>query len=278
MVEKMSTNNNIDIKEFLKTYFQIEKEILSKEEFKEEIYKELKENIKKYPIDPQKFIEVTNKNYNNDLMFVSYPKENLLILLLNNIYLCIQNKKFVFHFFLLNSFNEITNDNIIILQNLFSQNLISLNSLDLKALTDNFNPRLLLTLLGVRQTVGSLNNHLPPDINILKSKFIEKNNPKSILTVGARALCKHCHRSVTDPFWPIQKGKDKEKNDNANIMLNLFLENCIWINIHGLPHQIGIIELRNDKGYGIRWEVESCFFRGFLEPQIENGHEKHWIH
>ena len=61
-------------------------------------------------------------------------------------------------------------------------------------------------------------------------------------------------------------------------MLNLFLENCIWINIHGLPHQIGIIELRNDKGYGIRWEVESCFFRGFLEPQIENGHEKHWIH
>ena len=136
----------------------------------------------------------------------------------------------------------------------------------------------MLTLLGVRQTVGSLNNHLPPDINILKSKFIEKNNPKSILTVGARALCKHCHRSVTDPFWPLQKGKDKEKNDNANIMLNLFLENCIWINIHGLPHQIGIIELRNDKGYGIRWEVESCFFRGFLEPQIENGHEKHWIH
>ena len=38
----MSTNNNIDIKEFLKTYFQIEKEILSKEEFKEEINKKLK--------------------------------------------------------------------------------------------------------------------------------------------------------------------------------------------------------------------------------------------
>ena len=42
-------------------------------------------------------------------------------------------------------------------------------------------------------------------------------------------------------------------------MLNLFLNNCIWINIHGLPHQINIIELRIDKGYGIRWEINGFF-------------------
>jgi hypothetical protein len=56
------------------------------------------------------------------------------------------------------------------------------------------------------------------------------------------------------------------------------LENCVWINIHLLPHQLVIIELRIDKGYGIRWQANDGMFRGFLEPQMEDGHEKGWIH
>lgn len=278
MDKNNSINKNINLQDLLKTYLQIEKEILDTENFEDNIYNELKENIKLYPINSQNFTEIPYKNYNDNLTFTSYPQNNYLILLLNNIYLCIQNNNFIFNFYPLNTFaTEITNNNIKILQTLFSNKTLSTNNLNLKSITENLKPRLLLTFLGLRQTEGSLNNFLPPDINLLKNKFEEKNNPKSILTVGARALCKHCHRSITDPFWPNQTGKEKEKNENGIKMLNLFFNNCIWINIHGLPHQINIIELRIDKGYGIRWEING-FFRGFLEPQMENGHEKNWIH
>jgi hypothetical protein len=44
-----------------------------------------------------------------------------------------------------------------------------------------------------------------------------------------------------------------------------------------LPHNVSIIELRIKEGYGIRWETTGAF-RGFLEPQMENGHEKGWKH
>ena len=60
-------------------------------------------------------------------------------------------------------------------------------------------------------------------------------------------------------------------------MLRMFYEKGSWINIHGLPHEITIIELRVDKGYGIRWQIDGMF-RGFLEPQMEDGHEKGWRH
>lgn len=60
-------------------------------------------------------------------------------------------------------------------------------------------------------------------------------------------------------------------------MLHYFLDNCIWINIHGLPGDIPILELRVKQGYGIRWQINGVF-RGFLEPPMENGHEKGWKH
>jgi hypothetical protein len=39
-------------------------------------------------------------------------------------------------------------------------------------------------------------------------------NP-SKLTVGARALCKHAHRS-SEGFWGVVKGTEAEKNEMAN--------------------------------------------------------------
>ena len=243
MDKKNSLNKDINLQELLKIYLQIEKEILDKNDFEDNIYKDLKENIKLYPINSQNFIQIPYKNYNDDLIFISYPQNNYLILLLNNIYLCIQNNSFIFKFYPLNSFaTEITNNNITILQNLFSNKLLSTNNLNLKSITENFKPRLLLTLLGIRQTEGSIDNFLPPDINLLINKFQEKNNPKSILTVGARALCKHCHRSISDPFWPNQTGKEKEKNENGINMLNLFLNNCILI-VFGLIFMDYLIKL-----------------------------------
>jgi|LauGreDrversion4_2_1035121.scaffolds.fasta_scaffold4149743_1 hypothetical protein len=63
----------------------------------------------------------------------------------------------------------------------------------------------------------------------------------------------------------------------AEKILEKFLHECIWINIHSLPHEIPIVELRNELGYGIRWEINGVF-RGFLEPQMKDGHDKGWKH
>ena len=259
------------------------------------IISQLKNNINNYKIEESLYenseneIEILNKNYylcnpnDNFFTFKSYPSENLLFLLINNILLAITNKNFCFKFYFMEAFNKSEVDSITSLNekiiNLINNKEIS----DIYGFIENnifsfFNCRDLLTFFGVRKTTGSIDYYIPLDKTLMISKFKELNNPKSKLTVGAKALCKHSHRSVTDPFWPGQDGKEKDKNDKAEKMLYLFLENCVWINIHLLPHQLVIIELRIDKGYGIRWQANDGMFRGFLEPQMEDGHEKGWIH
>jgi hypothetical protein len=96
------------------------------------------------------------------------------------------------------------------------------------------------------------------------------------LTVGARALCKHAHRS-SEGFWGIIKGTEAEKNEMAQKVALLIIKECAWINAHILPHSEHIIECRVEKGYGIRWTIKGEF-RGFLEPQMEGGHDKKWKH
>jgi hypothetical protein len=59
-------------------------------------------------------------------------------------------------------------------------------------------------------------------------------NP-SKLTVGARALCKHAHRS-SEGFWGVPKGTEMEKNELANNLAKLIVDECVWINAHILPH------------------------------------------
>jgi len=58
------------------------------------------------------------------------------------------------------------------------------------------------------------------------------------------------------------------------------LDQCIWINIHTFnPKTVQIIlEVRETKGYGARWGVVDCEFRGLVEPHTEGGHEKKWMH
>ena len=260
------------------------------------ILSQLKNNINNYKVDfslykdSENDIEIINKNYihinpnNNFFTFKSYPSENLLILILNNILLCFLNKEFCFKFHYMESFNKSEVDSIAPLNNKIKEIIKDkdvynkINKYIIDKIFIDFNCRDLLTFLGIRKTTGSIDYYIPLDKNMIINKFKELNNPKSTLTVGAKALCKHSHRSVTDPFWPGQGGKEKEKNENAEKMLNLFLKECVWINIHLLPHQLVIIELRIDKGYGIRWQANDGMFRGFLEPQMEDGHEKGWIH
>jgi hypothetical protein len=70
------------------------------------------------------------------------------------------------------------------------------------------------------------------------------------------------------------------------------MDNASWRNLHWLPHQVLVYEVRVPDGYGMRWsqnqnddreaqltaEGKSWVFRGFLEPQMENGHEIGWRH
>jgi hypothetical protein len=59
--------------------------------------------------------------------------------------------------------------------------------------------------------------------------------------------------------------------------------NCVpggtGVNLHSLPNDVDIVEVRTSGGYGARWTADGAFFRGLLEPQIgSGGHESKWRH
>ena len=135
----------------------------------------------------------------------------------------------------------------------------------------------LLYLLNIRHTQGSV-DRFPPPISTLVASFNKKHKPNAKLTVGARALSKHCHRDVTGEWWGVCVGSEEAKNEHANSILWRILEDASWINIHQLPHDLQVIEVRHADGYGARWSYDGTDFRGFLEPQMENGHAARWKH
>ena len=82
----------------------------------------------------------------------------------------------------------------------------------------------------------------------------ESYNPPK-LSVGARALSKHAHRSA-EWFWGKVTGlSEEERNKNAFEKLKEIINNWVWINIHGLPHDIVIIEWR------INYQVNSLKYK-----------------
>lgn len=100
------------------------------------------------------------------------------------------------------------------------------------------------------------------------------------MTVGGRALSKHSVRD-SSKFWGESTGQVDKINSNALRCLNFIIENCVWNNVFALPHDAKAYEIRCNPGYGARWEFKSdteIFFRGFLEPVVEDGHEKRWRH
>ena len=87
---------------------------------------------------------------------------------------------------------------------------------------------------------------------------------------------KHAHRS-SDGFWGSQKGTEMQKNQFAVEKAVEMLRGAIWINVHKMLQSEVIVECRLIQGYGIRWTLDGTF-RGFLEPQMEHGHEQKWRH
>ncbi|KYQ89937.1 hypothetical protein DLAC_08507 [Tieghemostelium lacteum] len=126
-----------------------------------------------------------------------------------------------------------------------------------------------LTMMGIRKTKLSLDTYLPPGpITLIKSSNLpNKVGAVSKLTVSSRALSKHGIRS-DNGFWGSDKGPELIKNTRSEKCIVKILTNTSWINIHLLPHNIPIIEIRNEEGYGLRWSSVGDFFRGFLEPQM----------
>ncbi len=93
----------------------------------------------------------------------------------------------------------------------------------------------------------------------------------------------------------------EQQNLETELILKKMISEAVWMNFHmifskNLEENIPIFEIRTKEGYGARWSVkkikddtdfaedsETAYdydlqFRGFLEPTMENGHEKRWRH
>ncbi|CAJ0635474.1 7096_t:CDS:2, partial [Entrophospora sp. SA101] len=63
-------------------------------------------------------------------------------------------------------------------------------------------------------------------------------------------LSKHSHRDKSTLFWGVCTGTESKKNEQANHVLAKIITNASWVNLHSLPHDILVYEIRNDLGYG----------------------------
>jgi len=167
-----------------------------------------------------------------------------------------------------------------------------------------------LRCLRVRRTVSTLEaaarGCLPLDQATLVATF--QTLHQGALSAGARALAKHCHRESSAAFWGGElKGSEAAKNRQADAVLDRLLSGACWLNVHMLPHSSPCLELRTAAGYGARWvytplapppltppsstptdspsDTASATdgpwriaFRGFLEPQMPDGHDIGWRH
>ena len=145
-----------------------------------------------------------------------------------------------------------------------------------------------LRILGLRSTVGTdPGKLLPPSWSKLLDAAMAQHNSRVKLSVAARARAKHANRS-TDSFYGSVKGNDEEQNTAASVLVGKVLSEAIWINIHTFGGMDGrpVLEVRVASGYGARWVAnwsdprhpKEIQFRGFLEPTMEDGHEKGWKH
>ncbi|XP_006456180.1 hypothetical protein AGABI2DRAFT_211001 [Agaricus bisporus var. bisporus H97] len=160
---------------------------------------------------------------------------------------------------------------------------------------------------GLALTTGSALGSIPPTIDQCLSTYQISNTVG--LTVGARAWTKHAHRSqelhpsdVSKTsagqlgWWGRAQGSKSHLNQQSLILFWKIVNAVTWRNLHWLPHQVLVYEIRVKEGYGMRWSQDRSslkegedvnergederpwVFRGFVEPMIENGHEVGWRH
>jgi hypothetical protein len=125
----------------------------------------------------------------------------------------------------------------------------------------------LLLLLGQRRTPASLTDAraIPPLRAELLASAAALHNPADGLTVAARALTKHVHRSP-GAFWGVVGGTVAEKNAAARALLERILGEQTWWNVFGhFQHEV-VYEARVPSGHGARSVEGGAEFVGFLDP------------
>lgn len=129
----------------------------------------------------------------------------------------------------------------------------------------------LLLLLGQRRTPASLTDEsgIPPTDAELWASATTQHNPNDALTVVARALAKHCHRS-TEAFWGSTSGPTATRNGQAEAVLRRILDGRTWWNVFGHFAHETVFEARLPTGHGARWGNAGSKFIGFLEPFDES--------
>jgi len=156
---------------------------------------------------------------------------------------------------------------------------------------------------GLAYTVGSALGSTPPSTPVCLSAYLVPNSAG--LTAGSRAWAKHSHRSQLQysdesikqkhsaGWWGRASGPIPVINENSLALFWKVMNAATWRNLHWLPHQVLVYEVRVAEGYGMRWSQDRgdregdeetskddrpWVFRGFVEPYMENGHEVKWRH
>jgi hypothetical protein len=125
----------------------------------------------------------------------------------------------------------------------------------------------MLLLLGQRRTPATLTDArgIPPARGVLLAAAEQPCGPREPLTVAARALAKHVHRSP-EAFWGKVAGSAADKNRAAREVLEALLDGATWWNVFGHYKHETVFEARVPSGHGARWGKAGTLFIGFLEP------------
>lgn len=143
---------------------------------------------------------------------------------------------------------------------------------------------------GLVKTKGTL-FLLPPSDDVLRDTFNAPPRPKTRMSSGAVALCKHFERGGASsehgrshPFWTLPVGSNENKTDIARRILDEMMLQAVWKNVMLLHHGVAVYEIRNSRGYGMRWtlDIEEEREAGEDETEVdsdpvESDHEKDWV-
>ncbi|KAL2419231.1 hypothetical protein ABEF95_004703 [Exophiala dermatitidis] len=149
---------------------------------------------------------------------------------------------------------------------------------------------------GLVRTQGTL-FLLPPADDILRETYNAPPRPKTRMSSGAVALCKHFERGGASsehgrphPFWTKPVGSNENKTEIARGILEQMLSEAVWKNVMLLHHGVAVYEIRNSRGYGMRWTLDIDEDRGNWTDEegddgstnsksipIKDDHEKNWI-
>ena len=115
---------------------------------------------------------------------------------------------------------------------------------------------------GLLRTKGTL-FLLPPPDSALRATYNAPPRPKTRMSSGAVALCKHferggasSERGIAHPFWTLPKGSNENKTEIAGQMLEQMLAEAVWKNVMLLHPGLAVYEIRNPQGFGMRWTLD----------------------